>query len=511
MVLYILGTLTSSAFVTIQNVSLQTLPAYSCSTNVIDVTGQLGGANYTFVANNITVTGSTIDIVVEYSVGGIVLPAITSFTQNVTLPSLSAGSYTVNVTGKLNATIYNTITYPLTVTACCGAEAIFSVLSSASCVGDFNGVNNTSTGATTQDWYLNGNYVTSVANWQTDTLSPGTHFIKLVVSNGICSDSATGFLGVYAAPVINSITPSAGQICQGDLLDISAVTSNATTYTWSLDGTTNISTFEQLSYLVSTSPGSHNFELLAQNPGCPSVTTDEDIVVLASPDAGQINPMDTTICLGETLDFTSTSTASSVTEEWSLDGTSMSTSATFTHTFSNVGNYNVAYEIQATNGCSDSVAATVTVNDGPVINPIADTNVCDGAVIIDAGSGYSSYQWNTGDNTQTTTADTAGIYTCTVSNGSGCEAIVEVEVTDCASTENALNLDWNVYPNPTSGMINIQSSKNQITYVVYDLVGNKIAEGQSKEINMIDYPSGTYLIELQNPEGLLKTFRIVKK
>ncbi|MDX1445720.1 T9SS type A sorting domain-containing protein, partial [Lishizhenia sp.] len=149
--------------------------------------------------------------------------------------------------------------------------------------------------------------------------------------------------------------------------------------------------------------------------------------------------------------------------------------------------------------------------DAPVVNTIPDTNVCDGPIVIDAGSGYQTYLWNTGEDTQTITADTAGIYTCIVSNAGGCESTIEINVTDCASTENALTLDWNVYPNPTTGMINIQSSENQITYVVFDLVGNKIAEGQSKEINMIDYPSGTFLIELQNSEGLLKTFRIVKK
>lgn len=511
LMLCMMGSLTSWAYVTIQNVLLQSSPAYSCSTNVISVSGQLGAANYTFVGNNVTVQGSTINIEVEYSVGPIILPAITSFTQSVNLPALSAGSYTVNVSGVLNSTTYNTLSMPLNILSCCGAQADFTVLDPTVCEGDFTGINNSSTGTTSQDWYINSDYVGNALNWQTDTLSPGSYTVKLVVTNGTCSDSTTEFLTVYAPPVINSITPAVTQLCQGDLLDITVTTTNATTFSWTVDGSTVISPFEQLSYPVNTTSGNHDFELSASNNGCPAATASETINVLLKPQGGQINPLDTTICVGENLNFSNSTSTDFDTEEWYLDGTSMSTSSSFSNSFTTVGSYSVAYEVEATNGCSDSVSATVTVIDAPVVNTIPDTNVCDGPIVIDAGSGYQTYLWNTGEDTQTITADTAGIYTCIVSNAGGCESTIEINVTDCASTENALTLDWNVYPNPTSGMINIQSSENQITYVVFDLVGNKIAEGQSKEINMIDYPSGTYLIELQNTEGLLKTFRIVKK
>ncbi|SFT43943.1 Por secretion system C-terminal sorting domain-containing protein [Lishizhenia tianjinensis] len=511
LLLCITGVLTGWTSVTIQNVSLQTSPAYTCSTNVIVVSGQLGGANYTFVANNVSVVGSNINIEVQYSVGGIVLPALTSFTQNVTLPSLSAGSYTVSVTGVLNSTSYNTVNLPLSVTSCCGAEADFTILDISNCEGDFTGINNTSTGTTSQNWYINGNYAGNAQNWQTDTLSPGTHIIKLVVSNGTCSDSTTAFLGVYAPPVINSTSPAATQVCQGDLVNISATTTNATNFTWTMDGTTTLTTFEQLSYPVNASAGMHSFELAASNPGCPAVTATENVELLLSPEGGQINPFDTTICVGENLTFTNNTSASFDTEEWYLDGTSMSTTSSFNHTFGTAGTFDIAYTVEGTNGCGDSVTAVVNVNDGPVANTIADTNVCDGAVVLDAGSGYDSYLWNNGDDTQTTTVDTAGVYTCVVSNASGCETTLEVNVTDCASTTNFEKIDWTLYPNPTSNIAHIQTTLNNFTYVVYDVVGSKILDGNSAIIDMSTLSNGVYMVELRSNEGASQTMRLIKE
>ncbi|HQL70112.1 MAG TPA: hypothetical protein PLA77_04730, partial [Bacteroidales bacterium] len=43
-----------------------------------------------------------------------------------------------------------------------------------------------------------------------------------------------------------------------------------------------------------------------------------------------------------------------------------------------------------------------------------------GSVVLDAGSGYPSYSWNTGATSQTITATTAGTYSVTVSSSTGC-------------------------------------------------------------------------------------------
>lgn len=57
----------------------------------------------------------------------------------------------------------------------------------------------------------------------------------------------------------------------------------------------------------------------------------------------------------------------------------------------------------------------------PVITPASPVGQCDGtSTVLDAGSGYFAYEWNTGQTTQTITAFNTGTYWVEVWNGFGC-------------------------------------------------------------------------------------------
>ncbi|QHS63703.1 T9SS type B sorting domain-containing protein [Chitinophaga agri] len=72
---------------------------------------------------------------------------------------------------------------------------------------------------------------------------------------------------------------------------------------------------------------------------------------------------------------------------------------------------------------------TVVVLDPPVVDLGPDQQVCEGgSVVLDAGPGFSSYQWSTGATTQTIIVSHSGNYRVTVSNG-GCTAADDVNVT----------------------------------------------------------------------------------
>lgn len=511
LMLTVFSVISGWASVQITNVALQTSPAYSCSTNVIVVSAQLGGANYTFVANNVSVFGNTININVEYSVGGIVLPAITFVTQNVTLPTLSSGNYTVNVTGYLNSTAGNTMTMPLNVLSCCGAEADFTVLDGNVCVGDFTGVNNTSSGTTDQDWYVNGNYLNSSLIWQTDTLSPGTYIVKLVVNNGTCSDSMQGYITVYDNPSITSLTPVSSQVCENGLVEISAVTQATLNYSWTVDGTP-ISTFQQLSVGANAGVGPHTYELTASNPGCPPATDSEVITIIQGADAGQVTPFDTTICLGESLDFTNATSANFDAQEWFIDGSSAATTGTYTHTFNASGTYSISYEANNNNGCSDSTGTTVTVMDGPTATTLPDTNACNGPIVLDAGAGYTTYAWSDGSTTQTITVSTEGTYECTVTNANGCSAIISVTVNGCLGLDDeTMNLGVEIYPNPASDIVYISSDLTDLSYEVYTLEGQLLSSGTTNQINLSEFSKGIYLVKVRSEHlNATRTLKLVK-
>lgn len=94
------------------------------------------------------------------------------------------------------------------------------------------------------------------------------------------------------------------------------------------------------------------------------------------------------------------------------------------------GNYSVQIT-EPVNGCSATYDIDVTFGQLPApVNLGNDTVVCSGgSIVIDAGAGYTTYNWNTGDNTQTITASTAGTYSVTVTNNDGCEATDTIVIT----------------------------------------------------------------------------------
>ncbi|MEO8151252.1 MAG: T9SS type A sorting domain-containing protein [Bacteroidia bacterium] len=83
------------------------------------------------------------------------------------------------------------------------------------------------------------------------------------------------------------------------------------------------------------------------------------------------------------------------------------------------------------NGCfypGDTV--TVTVNPLPVVMLGPDVFICDGTFIqLNAGFGGATYQWSTGQNTQTIMVNTGGPYTVTVTNMFGCTGSDDIVIT----------------------------------------------------------------------------------
>ncbi len=102
--------------------------------------------------------------------------------------------------------------------------------------------------------------------------------------------------------------------------------------------------------------------------------------------------------------------------------------------------------------CMDSV--TVTVSDIGAFNPFpTQSSSCSTSKLLDAGTGYSSYLWNTGATSQTISPTINGDYVVTVTNAAGCSAsdtvsvslikadIIQTNQTVCAGTTINLFID----------------------------------------------------------------------
>jgi hypothetical protein len=69
-----------------------------------------------------------------------------------------------------------------------------------------------------------------------------------------------------------------------------------------------------------------------------------------------------------------------------------------------------------------------------------------------------------------------------------------------------------LYPNPTSGLLYIETSQEIQSYEVYNLIGQQLLKGSfTDSIDMKDISKGTYIIRLTTPNGEVITEKVIKE
>jgi PKD repeat protein len=152
-------------------------------------------------------------------------------------------------------------------------------------------------------------------------------------------------------------------------------------------------------------------------------------VVSTAPPTASFTGAPTTICAGQSVTYTNTSTGSPTSYLWTFTGGTPATSTATnpTVTYATAGTYTVA--LTATNGSGSNTSTQtnyITVNALPSAPTVTVTNNCGNSVLSTTGSGLV---WSTGATTASITVTTPGTYTvtqtvggCTSSSGSGVAA-----------------------------------------------------------------------------------------
>ncbi len=139
----------------------------------------------------------------------------------------------------------------------------------------------------------------------------------------------------------------------------------------------------------------------------------------------------TSACLnGNVFNFTNNSTTTStVTYNWTFGDGGVATTNNATYNYTTSGNFTVTLTADDGAGCIDSVSASVTLFDNPVVNLGADTTFCDGFVLtLNAGDGFSSYIWQDGTTDSTYVVTTGGQYSVLVTDDNNCTAVDEINI-----------------------------------------------------------------------------------
>ncbi|MCD4746221.1 MAG: hypothetical protein K8R58_07970, partial [Bacteroidales bacterium] len=258
-------------------------------------------------------------------------------------------------------------------------------------------------------WYFEGG-IPSYSNVQNPSnicyYSPGKFDVKLVVSNQYGSDSIylNDYITVHPSPAINLGNDTT--ICSNDSI-ILCPGSGYSSYLWQ-DGSCDST------YIVDTT-GLYWVEVTDIN-GCTAI----DSIIITFFPSPEINlGNDTSICFGDSLILNvGTGYESYLWQDGSTDST---------YIVDTTGIYWI--EVSNEYGCitRDTIIISFYPDPQEDLELGNDTSFCFGEyIILNAGSGYTSYLWQDGSTDSTCIADTSGIYWVMVTNpcGSAVDSIV---------------------------------------------------------------------------------------
>jgi len=204
-------------------------------------------------------------------------------------------------------------------------------------------------------------------------------------------------------------------------------------------------------------------------------------------------------------------TNGSYTYQWKKDNTDIASGTNITYNAFETG----TYKVKVTNiSCSvESNELELTALASPNVDLGNDISIfTNETATLDAGSGFNSYLWNTGDETQTIEVSgnkDAGDYyfDVTVTNDNCDDSdIIKVTINNITGV-NEISLDNSIkiYPNPAKDFITIDfvnTNKSETYIEIYNILGNLKEKKQvisvSEKINISDYERGIYFIKIIN-------------
>ncbi len=274
------------------------------------------------------------------------------------------------------------------------------------------GSSNTTGNVITYEWSGPNGYTSTEQN-PTDAIEDGIYSLVVTVDN--CPSEIAQTEVVFNAPP-DAEANNSGPYCEGDDIELFGNTNtpgSVITYTW--NGPNSYSSFDQ-NPNDALDPGT--YELVVDVDGCTSTIETTEVLINALPQpeiTGQ-----NTFCTGNSA--TIDAGTGYIDYLWD-DATTNQTLEVFSS-----GTYNVT--VTDTNGCTGEAFFEVTENASlsPVITGTLD--FCEGSnTILDAGPGFSSYEWSTGEISQTIEVSDGGNFGVIVTDDDGCSGSANVTTT----------------------------------------------------------------------------------
>ncbi|MEM7167916.1 MAG: immunoglobulin domain-containing protein [Planctomycetota bacterium] len=430
--------------VTSDGCSLTTAAASLTLLSPVQITGQPGGADLCVgdsFALSVAALGSP-TLTYQWRLDGNGIAGATNATYDIPAAVIGdAGSYDVIVSNGcgsetsasalVNVVSRPTITMdPTTQIACTGGNVTLTVATDPN-----SGV--------AYQWLLDGNPVPGATSSSltingVTALDSGNY--SVVASIGACVTTSADAMLTVIDPVAITTQPSGSDLCVGDMLTLSVVTSGdePVDYQWRLDGS-DLAGATSATYSVASAQllDAGSYDCVISNP-CSAVTTTAVGVTVTEFPTLITDLQDVDGCIGASVTLAVTTAPGPVTFQWFLDGAAIAgaTAATYDLASAIAADAGV-YRVDVTAGtCTTSSAnATLTLLDPIAIDtqPLsADLCIGDDTTLSVTASGSSpiAYQWRlNGSDLPGATAATfdltnaqlgdAGNYDCVVTNDCG--------------------------------------------------------------------------------------------
>lgn len=168
---------------------------------------------------------------------------------------------------------------------------------------------------------------------------------------------------------------------------------------------------------VYTTLGEYDVTLTVTNTsGCISSITQTGVVQFNGYPTAALAIDDTTVCIGDVVNFTDQSQGSVNSYLWNFGDGATSISANATHNYTNTGNYNISLTVTSALGCAD----TITISNGVVVTkptaqftPFPTFAFCPPLMVNfnNQSTGAATYLWDFGDGTFSSLQNPSHIYT----------------------------------------------------------------------------------------------------
>lgn len=313
--------------------------------------------------------------------------------------------------------------------------------------------------------------------------------------------------GIAATP---DFTVTDSIICTGSCIDFTDLSSGSpTAWSWSFPGSsTATSTLQNPTNICYPTAGNYDVTLSMTN-ACGTFTVTKTAYIQVS--SGQI-PVITangpvSFCSGGSVVLQTTTVGAL---QWMLNGTAINGATNQTYTVTASGTYTLNAGSGNCSGVSNAIIVNVISSPVAQITPQGSTTICaGGSVTLDAGAGFTTYQWwnngtaISGATNQTYPATSAGSFQVVVSNATGClDTSAIVSITSLSANPPTIS--------SSTGSFSICSGQNLIlnvanTFTTYQWYLNAATISGATNANYTTSTAGNYFVVISTGGNCIDT------